>query len=134
MQAERIAQHLDQALVRSDLRLHAFAVQAESDAASHRLDSAMKTASGLSGSSVSRTRPVSVSTSSPTPLAPTIQKGVALSVWPFSSGGVYGGMKLPAPVTEPARMPYFFLNTSAVAVSAGRPSSLFSWLIFCNAS
>ena len=72
---------------------------------------------------VTRTRPVSVSTSISTPVAPTIQNGVAFSVWPFSSGGVYGGMKLPAPITDPARMPYFFLNTSATGQSAGRLSS-----------
>src|SRR5687768_9292935 len=81
-------------------------------------------------SRVTRTRPVSVST----PVAPTIQKGVAFSVCPFASGGVYGGMKLPAPVTEPARMPYFFRNTSAVAASAGKPSSAFNSFSFLSAS
>src|SRR5882672_10528415 len=76
---------------------------------------------------VTRTRPVSVSTSTSTPVAPTIQNGVAFSVWPFSSGDVYGGMKLPTPITEPARMPYFLRNTSATGVSAGNPSSRFSF-------
>ena len=37
---------------------------------------------------VTRTRPVSVSTSTSTPVAPTIQNGVAFSVCPFSSGAV----------------------------------------------
>jgi len=37
---------------------------------------------------VTFTRPVSVSTSTSTPVAPTIQNGVAFSVWPFWSGGV----------------------------------------------
>ena len=35
---------------------------------------------------VMRTRPVSVSTSTSTPVPPTIQNGVALSVRPFASG------------------------------------------------
>src|SRR5688500_2227147 len=39
-----------------------------------------------------RTRPVSVSTSTSTPVAPTIQNGVALSVRPFASGDLYAGM------------------------------------------
>src|ERR1051326_6343158 len=43
-------------------------------------------------------------------------------------------MKFPAPITEPARMPYFFLNTSAIGASAGRCSSCLSWLIFPSAS
>ena len=36
---------------------------------------------------------------------------------------VYGGMKLPTPITEPARMPYFLRNASAVGVSGARPNS-----------
>ncbi len=59
-------------------------------------ESCVSTTRGLIGvptsatltSRISFTLPVSVSTSSSTPLAPTIQNGVALSVWPFSSGGV----------------------------------------------
>ncbi|HEX7218380.1 MAG TPA: hypothetical protein VF280_04095 [Burkholderiales bacterium] len=42
--------------------------------------------SATSTSRVTRTWPVSVSTSTSAPLAPTIQNGVALSVRPFASG------------------------------------------------
>src|SRR5678815_1499859 len=55
VQAERSLQYLHQSLVRLDLRLDCFAVQAELNGASHFFCSAMKTASGFIGNSVRRT-------------------------------------------------------------------------------
>src|SRR5262245_47072844 len=55
VQAERIAQHLDQRLVRGDLRRDRLAVERESNFPSHLPCKAMNTISGLIGSSVSRT-------------------------------------------------------------------------------
>src|SRR6267142_5443286 len=43
-------------------------------------------------------------------------------------------MKLPAPITEPARMPYFLRNTSATGVSAASFSSALNSFNFFNAS
>src|SRR5438105_10329615 len=81
VQAELLAQHFDQRLVRRDLRLDALAVQREADRAPHLRCNASNTAWGLSGSSVMRT-PIASCTAlaiagdtpnvavSPTPFAP----------------------------------------------------------------
>src|SRR5581483_3286620 len=80
VQPEAVAQHLDDVLVRRDLRLHRLAVQPEADGFPH-FASPPKTASAVSGSEVSRTPTASSSAFatagetpnvpvSPTPLAP----------------------------------------------------------------
>src|SRR5206468_4237290 len=80
MQAEAVAQHLDDVLVRRHLRLHCLAVQTELDGLSH-FTSSLNTASGVSGSEVRRTPTASCIALaiagetpkvpvSPTPLAP----------------------------------------------------------------
>src|SRR6185295_13030347 len=82
VQAERLPQHLDQALVRRDLRLDRFAIQPEADRAPHfSFCIALNTASAVIGSEVSRTPTASwialamagetpKVAVSPTPLAP----------------------------------------------------------------